>query len=297
MASLRNDVLRSARCDLLSIVILTLNSRMFIKNCLDSILIQEQRDFEVIIVDNGSQDGTAALVKKDYPFALMIENEKNLGAAKARNQGIEIAKGEWVVTLDCDVILERNFLHEASRLMKSISYPIGMLQPKILNSDGRRVFSAGIKVSPLIRFYDIGKGNLDGSRFNIQKYVFGSCSAAALYRKDMLVDIKDEWGYFDERLFFLFEDVDLSWRAQDKGWDALFSPSLLCYHHGNSSRVEKNLRQYLCWRNRKLIIGKRKHGRLKLFIIRLCYDFPRLIFMLFTNPMFDRKINLRYEVF
>ena len=267
-----------------SILILTFNSRAFIKNCLDSVLIQKQRDFEIIVVDNGSQDGTAALVRKDYPSVLLIENEKNLGASKARNQGIEIAKGEWVIALDCDVILGNNFLFEAAQLMKSASYSIGMIQPKILNSDGKRIFSAGIRVSSLIRFHDIGKGNLDNGRFNTLKHIFGACSAAAFYRKDMLIDLKDKWGYFDERFFFLFEDVDLSWRAKDKGWDALFSPSLLCYHHGNSSSTEKKLRQYLCWRNRKLIIEKCAQGGFKLFIIRLCYDFPRLILMFFTNP-------------
>jgi len=72
----------------------------------------------------------------------------------------------------------------------------------------------------------------------------------------MLWELKEETGYFDERFFFLVEDVDLAWRAQKKGWKALFYPKGVCYHSGNSSRTNGKLRQYFCFRNRYLMILK-----------------------------------------
>ena len=90
---------------MLSVIVLTFNSIKFIKPCLDSVFSQGYKDFEVIIVDNGSSDGTGGFIKDNYPQVALIENNENLGAAKARNQGIERARGDWVLTLDCDVVL------------------------------------------------------------------------------------------------------------------------------------------------------------------------------------------------
>ena len=87
----------------ISIVIITFDSERYIKSCLDSIWSQDYRDFEVIIVDNGSQDGTVDFIKENYLHCILIENKENLGACKARNQGIKIAQGKWILTLDCDI--------------------------------------------------------------------------------------------------------------------------------------------------------------------------------------------------
>jgi len=271
---------------LFSLIVLTFNSRAYIKDCLDSILTQRCKDFEVIVVDNGSKDGTTAFIRTNYPGVILVKNKENLAQSIARNQGIEIARGEWLLAMDCDVRLEENFVGRLVEAAKHISSEVGMIQPKILYPDKLRIFSAGIFISPLKRFYDIGRGKSDSGRFNSPGYVFGACSAAALYRRRMLDDIKDVWGYFDERLFFLLEDADLSWRAQEAGWKAWFYPHLACYHYGNSSRTSKKLRQYLCWKNRYTILNKHKLSKLKLFIISICYDIPRAIFLFFTNPYY-----------
>lgn len=269
-----------------SFIIVTFNSNTFIRGCLDSVFSQECHDFEVIIVDNASKDGTVELIKKHYSRVTLIKNEENLGAARARNQGIEIAKGGWVIVLDCDVVLERDFILQALQALKEIPDEIGMLQPKILSADKTRIFSSGISVSFLKRFYDIGKGIRDGDKFSIPKHVFGVCSAAAIYKRQMLEELKDITGYFDERFFFLFEDVDLSWRAQDKGWKALYSPRLRCCHQGNSSQTSIAMRQYFCWRNRELILEKHKLNKFELLLSLICYDLPRAIYLSFVNPYY-----------
>jgi GT2 family glycosyltransferase len=266
-----------------SVIILSYHSDEFIKNCLDSVFKQEYRDFEVIVVVNGSVGGTETFVKAKYPQVILIENKENLGAAKARNQGIEIAKGKWILTLDCDVILENNFLKKIISFANNSEDSAGMFQPKILTMDKKTIFSCGISLSNLRRFHDIGRGMLDGGQFNMSGHVFGACSAAALYRRRMLEEIKEGTKYFDERFFFLVEDVELSFRAGRKNWKALFYPHAICYHAGNSSGTSKEVRQYLCWRNRRLLLDKSRISKLELFPIVLCYDYPRALYLFLTN--------------
>lgn len=270
----------------ISIIILTLNSISFIKSCLYSIFAQEGfQNFEIIVVDNGSKDDTVSFIKENYPQIILIENQTNLGACKARNQGIEVAKGEWILTLDCDIILEKDFFNKIIRLTEDPGDSIGMFQPKILKEDKKTVYSCGMYLSKLRRFYDIGKGKSDNGQFNITKYIFGACSACALYKRDMLEDIKEDTGYFDERFFFLVEDVDLAWRAQKRGWKALFCPEAVCYHSGNSSNYGKITRQYLCFRNRYYSIIKNE--AFKKIVINFFSPFPydslRILYLLFSN--------------
>jgi GT2 family glycosyltransferase len=267
----------------ISVIILTLNSVKFIKPCLDSILSQRAQITELIVVDNGSHDGTVNFIKENYPQVNLIENKINLGAAKARNQGIKIARGEWILSLDCDVVLEEDFFYNINNALKDLSSGVGVIQPKILESGKEKIYSAGIAISFLRRFYDIGKGQRDLGQFDKNVYIFGACSAAALYRKEMLNEIGQGAGWFDESFFFLFEDVDLSWRAQKKRYKSIFCPSAVCYHHGNSSKTPKKIRQYLCLRNRYYTLLK--NDSIKNYILPfLFYDLPRLFWFLIINP-------------
>lgn len=267
---------------MVSIIILTLNSKKYIKPCLDSVFSQDHKQFEVIVVDNGSKDDASSLILNSYPQVRLITNTKNAGACSARNQGIEIAQGEWVLTLDCDVVLAPSFLGNIIRSAEKAGPETGIFQPKILQSGKKTIYSCGIHLSASRRFYDIGRDKPDGPAFGSQKPVFGACSAAAMYRRKCLDSIKADTGYFDERFFFLVEDVDLAWRAQNKGWKALFFPQAFCYHTGNSSMTSKRMRQYLCFRNRYYSILK-NDNIMHLGFYLLYYDFPRIVFLLMTN--------------
>ena len=275
---------------MISVIILTLNSLKFIEPCLDSILNQKVDEIEIIVVDNGSKDGTVSFIKGNYPEVILILNKTNQGAAKARNQGINIAKGKWILTLDCDVVLEQGFLLNMEQAVKEAALNVGMIQSKILQPDHKTIYSTGISVSFLRRFHDIGKGKKDTGKFDKAAYIFGACSAAALYSKDMLDEIKQGADYFDESFFFLFEDVDLAWRAQRKGYKAIFCPSAVCYHQGNSSATPGKIRQYLCLRNRYYVLLKNES--IKNYILSfLFYDLPRLSWILITNPFALKAIK------
>jgi len=278
---------------LISVIILTFNSIRFIRTCLDSVFAQDHRDIEVIVVDNGSTDGTVGFIEKSYPQVMLIKNKNNKGACKARNQGIAVAAGKFVLTLDCDVALEKDFISHVKKTIDRSEGRIGMVAPKILNDDKKSIYSAGIYLSKARKFYDIGKGQLDNGQFSRENHVFGPCSAAALYRREMLEGIAVDGEYFDEAFFFLVEDVDIAWRAQRKGWKAVFCPMAVCCHHGNSSKTDKKLRQYLCFRNRyySMIKNKDLPGYSRNIIYLLVYDAPRLLYLILTNPYTFKAIK------
>lgn len=269
-----------------SLIILTFNSIRFIKSCLESVFVQDYKDFEVIVVDNGSRDGTIAFIEENYPQTRVIKNKKNLGACKGRNQGIEIAQGRWILTLDCDVILSKDFLSKIISFANNSADSVGMFQPKILQKDKKTIYSCGIYLSKLRRFYDLGAGMPDGNKFDKTGNIFGACCAAALYKRQMLEDLKEKTGYFDGRFFFLVEDVDLAWRAQKRGLKTVYYPEAACYHSGNSSGYDKKFRQYLCFRNRYYSIIKNEGIKdyVKRIYPLLFYDIPRIFYLTFTNP-------------
>jgi len=266
---------------MLSIIVVTFNSGKYIKPCLDSIFNQGYEDLEVIVVENGSREATADFIKDNYPQVRLIANKKNLGACQAKNQGIETASSEWILTLDCDVVLEDGFIREIMEFANNSRNTLGMIQPKILTQDKKEIYSCGIRISWLSRFHDIGKGLADTQRFDVRLPIFGACCAAALYRRKMLEDVKDRYGYFDQRFFFLFEDADLSWRAQKRGWLCMYYPKLRCFHSGNSSSTDKKTRQILSFRNRQLTILKNQNLILILlmFPLYLVYDLPRFLIL------------------
>ncbi len=275
-----------------SAVIVTFNSERFIKPCLDYFSSQDSKEPEVIVIDNGSKDDTVKIISNNYPKVILIRNEDNLGPAKARNQGIEVAKGSWILTLDCDTVPEKDFLSNFHKIRENLSPDIGIIQPKILQYDKKTIYSTGVFLSWLRKFYDIGRGEIDNGQFEEQKFVFAACSAAAFYRRNMLDRIKEKSGFFDENFFFLVEDIDLAWRARNRGYKTLYYPKAVCYHRGNSSGVNKRFRQYLSLRNRYLLLQKNdKIKGLKKISLFLLYDLPRTLYLLFTNSYIFKGLN------
>jgi len=283
--------------DFLSIVIVSYNSLKSIRFCLESILTQKAQKFEIIVVDNGSTDLTVDFIRNAYPEVKLVINKENLGACKARNQGIELAKGEWILTLDSDTRLKDNFLKLALDILSETEKEIGIVQPKILNSDQNTIFSCGLKLTFFRKFYDIGKGSIVNPKFDKPSIIFGSCCASSFYRREMLEDIKEKWGYFDERFFFLVEDVDVAWRAKRFGWKTLYRPDIVCFHEGNSSGTPKNIRQRLCFRNRFMMIEKNEG--LAIYSLRilpvLLYDMPRFLYLFIKNISLTEDLHKKYS--
>ncbi len=277
----------------LSIVIITYNSQVDIEACLNSVYACDIAEMEVIVVDNASTDQTRDLVRKSFKHVRLIGNHKNEGACRARNQGIEASAGEWVLALDSDVVLDKEFLGRFLAVCPGLGDDIGMIQANILNGDGRTVYSQGIYLSPLRRFHDLNRGKLLEGAPLLTKKIIGPCSAAAFYRRCMLAQLKEATGYFDERFFFLVEDVDLAWRAARAGWKVYFDPALVCCHAGNGSATGLARRQRLCFRNRYLMINKNESllRKVLLYCVSLPYELLRIIYWGFFRLFYwNRRI-------
>lgn len=276
---------------MLSVVVLAHNSQKHLPACLASVFGQPGGSWEVILVDNASSDGTREIVQKQYPQTRLIENPRNFGASRARNQGIESSSGDWILFLDSDVVLGNDFLEKFETIRRELPGHVGMIQPNILTADGKTIYSQGIHLTWLRRFFDLNHGKPGNYAGGGKSRIIGPCSAAAFYRRSLLERLKEKTGYFDERFFFLVEDVDLAWRAQRAGGKVLFCPSMVCLHAGNSSRTDKKFRQYLCFRNRYWMIEKNEGlwGRMRVYVLSAPYEIVRWIYLAIFNKYFWMK--------
>ena len=209
-----------------SIIILNWNGKTFLQDCLDSIAAQTFHDFETILVDNGSRDGSPDYVRSAHPWVRLLELPENVGFADGNNRGLAIAQGSLIVTLNNDTRVEPEFLAE---LVKAVEADpcIGMVAAKMLNFyDAGRLDSIGLNPTIEGLGVSIGIGEDDKGQYNDMYEVFGPCAGAALYRRSML----DETGFFDSDFFAYYEDLDLAWRGRLAGWRGVTASQALVYH-------------------------------------------------------------------
>lgn len=279
-----------------SVILVTWNVEGFIRQCLDSLRQQTFKDFEIIVVDNGSRDQTTSIVEKEYPEVLLVSNRENEGFCRANNRGIRLSGGEYVLTLNADVVLDKGFLQCMVEAMEGGSQRMGMLSGKMLRQDEITLDSAGLILSKSRRFYDRGAEERDRGQHDREREVFGVCAGAGFYRRAMLEDISTNGEYFDNHFFFLGEDFDISWRAQLYGWKGEFLPSAVCYHLRGSSEHGSKFRQYLSFKNRYLLMLK-NDSLVNILLASpwlIPYDACRFIYLIFTNRLVWRGIR---EVF
>jgi GT2 family glycosyltransferase len=239
---------------LVSVVIPNLNGKAFLGDCLRSLERQAFKDFEVILVDNGSTDGSVGLVRAEFPWlGLIIENETNLGFAKACNQGIEASSGEYIALLNNDTEAHPAWLAELVKAAE-LRPEAGMFATKTLFFDRRDVIdTAGHLMYPDGLNRGRGRLEIDRGQYDSRLDVFFPSGCAALYRKKML----DEIGLFDEHHFAYGDDTDLGIRGRMAGWKCLFVPRAIVYHRYSMTTGEYSPRKvYLVERNRIWIVWK-----------------------------------------
>jgi GT2 family glycosyltransferase len=221
---------------MVSVLITTYNSAIFLEACLNSLRRQTYADLEVIIVDNGSSDTTRELLAHAGPEIKVVCNDTNIGFAAAQNQAARLARGSWLLSLNPDVVLNPDFVTKAVE-SGEIDPQIGVVCGKLLrwNPGGDPEFtqlidSTGIYFLPNLRHLDRGAGEPDHGQFERIEYVFGATGAAALYRRSMVEDVSVEGEFFDEQFFAYREDADVAWRAQLMGWRCLYTPLGVAWH-------------------------------------------------------------------
>jgi hypothetical protein len=255
----------------LSIVIASWNAKDYLKKCIESI-ITETRDYEteIIVVDNASSDGSRDLVRERFPGVKLICNETNLGFAKANNIGIKQSRGNFVCLVNSDVVLLKDCFKRLINYMKE--HPgIGLLGPKILNSDGSlqrscfglptiwNIWCRAFALDTLFPSIEIFGGRLMTfwPHDSIRKVeMLNGCFW--MTRKEALATV----GLLDERFFIYGEDIDWCKRYGIGGWDVVFFPDAEAIHYGGASSANAPIRFYLEMQKADLSYWKKHHNLL-----------------------------------
>lgn len=255
-----------------SIIMVNYNGKTDLESCLESLKKQTYSDFEIIIVDNGSTDGSVEFLKTRFPYVKVIETGQNLGFGAGNNVGIRHSRGEHIVFTNYDVEFEPDWL---SRMIEAASSDkeIGLVAPKILLYDHREVVNTcGLSFQYTGHAFSKG-ANMHSGTFSEREEIASVSGCAFLIKKEVL----DQIGLFDEEFqnfgrFFhsSLEDIDLAWRAQLAGYKVLFEPAAVMYH----KYIQKPLtpiRYYYLECGRYYILLKNYQG------ITLCLLFPALV--------------------
>ena len=228
-----------------SVIILNWNGGDYLMRCVDSVMKTDYPGdlLEVIIVDNGSIDGSARLAKKMYPQIKLIENGRNLGFCVGNNIGIKHSSGDIVVLLNNDTIVDRNWIKE---ILKYAQDPrVGIIGCKLYFPGTKIIQSLGFRMRFLGYWESIGAGQEDNGQFDkfgCVDYVSGA--ALAVKRK-----VLDKIGLLDPTFYAYYEDVDICYRARQAGYKVVTSNAIV-YHYGSLSWNRLPIRKmYLVQRN------------------------------------------------
>lgn len=238
---------------LISVIVVNWNRCELLRQALGSLARQQQAHYEVIVVDNGSTDGSLAMIEREFPEAKLIRNGVNRGFCAANNQGIAAAAGEYIALLNNDAEAEPHWL--AALLAVFTDRPeVGMAASKILMaSDPRRIDKAGHLIWPDGQNRGRGAGAMDVGQFDRVEPTLWPDGCAAMYRRAML----DQIGGFDEDFFAYADDAELGLRARIAGWQCLYTPFAVVRHHrGATLGVHNARRLMLIERNRILLAVK-----------------------------------------
>lgn len=230
-----------------SIIILNYNGAELTSNCLDSIYKQDYKNFEIIIVDNGSTESTDKITK-NFPGIKLIKSKVNLGYAEGNNLGFKRSKGELILFLNNDTIVSKNFLKILVNKITS-NYLIAAVQPKILcypkteiiDSVGSDLLNSGF-------LYHFGHNKKESQKYNKEKEIFSMKGACMLFKKDILETV----GVFDKSYFAYFEETDLCNRVWLAGYRILYVPQAKIYHLGGGTarNIPNTFIQYHSYKNR-----------------------------------------------
>jgi GT2 family glycosyltransferase len=241
-----------------SVIVVTIGAKDYIFDCLKSLKMQRHSPIETIVIDNSLDPRTRQNISNNFPWVSVYANNKNLFYAASLNKGIELSKGEFILCLNDDVCLDKEFINEALKGF-FVDKRIGSISGKILRRDRKTLDSTGLYLSIWRSAKERGYGKNNAGQFEKPGFIFGVSGAAAFYRKEMLDDIRKGREYFDSRLVMFYEDLDLAWRAKTLNWKSYYIPKALAYHvRGGSFRPDSGLGKNIARR----YLSDRMHARL-----------------------------------
>ncbi len=266
----------------ISVVIPHFNGKDILNDCLESLFKNTYVEFETILIDNGSTDGSQDFVRDKFPQVRLIRNKVNLGYAGGCNQGIGLSQGRFVLLLNNDTVMPENFLWEMRAAIKSDD-AIAAVQPKIISIQNNRLFdySGGAGGEMDLLGYPFARGRIfdtveaDNKQYDhMERQVFWTSGCALLLRKS----ITDQIGILDEDFFAHQEEIDLNWRAQLAGYkNVVTTRTHIMHFSGYTLRGDNERKMYYNHRNNLMMMLK-NYSLLMLLLV-----FPiRLVFELAT---------------
>lgn len=214
---------------LVSLITVNWNGKHLLNDCLTSLSRQNYSPYEVIVVDNGSTDGSDDFVRQKFPDIELVQLPENHGFAGGNAEGLKVAKGEFIALLNNDACADEYWIENLIQPMLCDS-TVGVCASKLFVNGTGKLESAGDGLTT----WGVGfkRGFEQNPTFyNLQEQVFGASAAGCLYRRKMLEAI----GFLDLDFFFNDEDTDLSFRAQLGGWKCIYVPKAIVYHRVNAT--------------------------------------------------------------
>lgn len=260
---------------LVSFLVVNWNGRELLSECLDAIFNQSYSPIEVVVVDNGSTDGSVEFLSRYYPDVKVVPLSRNEGFAGGNNKGLSSCRGAYLALVNNDVVLDCNWVQEMV-LPMAADAGIGLCSSRIFVKGTPRLDSAGDCFTTAFTGMKLGENEM-GADYNRPLKVHGVCAAAALYRKSMI----DQIGFFDEDLFLNYEDTDLNLRAWLRGWRCAYVPSALCEHEVNATIGKMSpVSVFYFSRNSLLVLLKNIPWRLivRRFPQRLLFELMALLY-------------------
>ncbi|MDD2823056.1 MAG: glycosyltransferase family 2 protein [Candidatus Daviesbacteria bacterium] len=257
-----------------SVIIPNWNGADLLFDCLVSLKKQTYKNFEIIVVDNGSTDTSVNFIKENYPKIKIVILDRNYGFAKAINSGVKLSKAKYVAFLNNDTEVDKSWLNN---LVKTIDkHPeAASVGSKLLNFYNRKIIDGvGIQINEVGQAKSIGWNEKDKGQYEKEMLVFGVTGGASLFRRSIFIKV----GMFDENYFMYCEEVDWAFRAQFSGYKAIYCPNAIVYHkHKMSSKKTPQHLEYWQFRNMTQTIIKDfpmnillKQGRwLKIVLVHL----------------------------
>jgi GT2 family glycosyltransferase len=258
----------------LSIIIVNWNTKKLLVECLDSIFATTQNiDFEIWVVDNHSTDGSPEMIREDFSEINLIENEKNIGFAKANNQAYQKCRGKYILLLNPDTVVENDAIE---RLFHFLNHTpeAGMVGARLLNPD-KTLQSSAFPVPTLSKefwrlfhldyfvpfaSYSMEKWDLDSVRE--VDTLLGAC---ILIRREAL----DRFSLFDEEYFIYSEEVDLCTRLKKEGWKLYWLPSAVVIHYGAQSTQQVAEEMFLKLYAGKIHYFRKHHSKISVLVYKL----------------------------
>ena len=276
---------------IVSIIILNYNGKEIILECLESVFQSNYSKFEVILVDNGSTDNSHKICKQKYPEIVLVENKENLGLA-ARNIGVDKSKGDFIVFLDSDTIVEKNWLKNFLESYKK--HGTGLYQPKFLEKEHPDIISsAGNMINIFGLSYSIGRGIKDEHQFeefDKVNYAPGACTFTKL-------ETIREIGEIDPIFFAYHDDLDYGWRGLLLDIPSFYEPNSIVYHYGSPTLKWSSKKFFLLERNRWICLLTLYSTRtfLKILPSLLLLEIGMMGFFIFKG-MFFTKISVLFSL-